>query len=371
MSGVSGSGPMGVGVIGAGKISEQYLENLTRFPDLDVRIVTDLYPDRAAEQAAAYGVPESGTPEQALEHPDVEIIVNLTIPAAHAEVSMAALGAGKHVWTEKPFTLDRATGLQLLEKAEGAGLRIGGAPDTFLGAGLQTARRMIERGDIGVPLTGLTLFEVPGPVDDHRNLEVLLSRGAGPLWDMGPYYLTALAQFFGSFRSVVATGRIARPTRVLRVGPKAGQEITVQVPTHVGVLAEFEAGQSSTTVLSWDSPHRRVGHVEIVGSEATLSVPDPNHFDGDLHIRRAGDDDWTTVPAAGPVGGRGLGTLDIARAVRAGTPHRASGQLAYHVLDTMAAVSESIERGEVVPVRSSAPETKPVTEDWDPYARTL
>ncbi|AWS41752.1 Gfo/Idh/MocA family protein [Streptosporangium sp. 'caverna'] len=368
---MSASGPMGVGVIGAGKISDQYLENLTRFPDVEVRIVADLYPERAAEQAAAYGVPESGLPEQALQHPDVEIIVNLTIPAAHAEVSMAALDAGKHVWTEKPFSLDRASGQRLLEKAESAGLRIGGAPDTFLGAGLQTARRMIERGDIGVPLTGLTLFEVPGPVDDHRNLEVLLSRGAGPLWDMGPYYLTALTQCFGSFRSVVAAGRIARPTRVLQVGPKTGQEITVQVPTHVSIIAEFESGQSSTSVLSWDSPHRRVGHVEIVGSEATLSIPDPNHFDGDLHIRRAGDDDWTTVPAVGPVGGRGLGTLDIARAVRAQVPHRASGRLAYHVVDTMAAVSESIERGEAVSVRSSVPATETVGEDWDPYLKTL
>jgi predicted dehydrogenase len=362
---------MGVGVIGAGKISEQYLTNLTAFPDLDVRIVADLFPERAAAQAAAYRVPESGLPEQALRHPDVEIIVNLTIPAAHAEVSMAALDAGKHVWTEKPFALDRAAGRQLLEKAESAGLRIGGAPDTFLGAGLQTARRMIERGDIGVPLTGLTLFETPGPVADHRNLEVLLSRGAGPLWDMGPYYLTALTQSLGSFSAVTAVGRVARPVRTLLTGPKAGQEITVQVPTYVSVLGEFESGQTSTTVLSWDSPHRRVGHVEIVGSEATLSVPDPNHFDGDLRIRRPGDDAWTIVPAAGPVGGRGLGTLDIARAVRAGVPHRASGRLAYHVLDTMAAISESIERGARVVVESSAPVAPPVADDWDPYAKTL
>jgi predicted dehydrogenase len=362
---------MGVGVIGAGTISDQYLANLTRFPDLDVRVVTDIDPGRAAERAAAYGVPESGLPERALEHPEVEIIVNLTIPAAHAGVSMAALGAGKHVWTEKPFALDRAAGLGLLEKAEGSGLRIGGAPDTFLGAGLQTARRMIERGDIGTPLTGLTLFETPGPVDDHRNLEVLLSRGAGPLWDMGPYYLTALTQAFGSFRSVVAAGRVARPARVLTAGPGAGREIVVRVPTYVSVIAEFESGQTSTSVLSWDSPHRRVGHVEIVGSEATLSIPDPNHFDGDLRIRRGGAGDWTVVPAEGPVGGRGLGVLDIARAVRAQVPHRASGRLAYHVLDAMAAVSESIERREVVPVETSAPATEAVAEGWDPYARTL
>ena len=368
---MSGTGPVGVGVIGAGTISGQYLTNLTRFPDVEVRVVTDLYPQRAAEQAAAFGVAESGPPELALGHPDVEIVVNLTVPAAHAEVSLAALAAGKHVWTEKPFALDRAAGRKIVEAADGGGLRVGGAPDTFLGAGLQTARRLIERGDIGTPLTALTLFETPGPADDHRNLEVLLSRGAGPLWDMGPYYLTALTQFLGSFRAVTATGRTARPTRVPRTGPRAGTPIAVEVATHVSVLAEFAGGQAATSVLSWDSPHRRVGHVELAGSEATLSVPDPNHFDGDLHLRRAGDAEWTVVPATGPVGGRGLGVLDIARAVRTGRQHRASGLLAYHVLDTMAAITESIGRGGAVAVDSSAPRVDPVEESWDPYAATL
>ncbi|BCB78791.1 Gfo/Idh/MocA family oxidoreductase [Phytohabitans flavus] len=365
------SGPVGVGVIGAGRISGQYLDNLTNFPDLEVRVVADLFEDRAAEQAKAYGVAEWGPPERAIEHPDLDIIVNLTNPVAHAEVSLAAMRAGKHVWSEKPFSLDRESGRQLLETAAQTGRRIGCAPDTFLGAGLQTARRIIDRGDIGQPLTGLTLFEVPGPVDDHPNLEVLLSRGAGPLWDMGPYYLTALTQSLGSFRSVVGLGRTSRPKRVLQVGPKAGQEITAAVPTHVTFLAEFVEGGASTSVLSWDSPHRRVGHVEIVGTEGTLTIPDPNHFDGDLLIRRKSDDKPMVVPATGPVAGRGLGTLDIARSVKAGVPHRASGELAYHVLDTMASIAESIERGGPVAVQSRAPKADPIPEDYDPYARTL
>ncbi|GGL97870.1 oxidoreductase [Nakamurella endophytica] len=338
---------------------------------MQVHVVADLFTDKAAEQAATYGVAESGPPEVALDHPDVEIIVNLTIPAAHAEVSMAALGAGKHVWTEKPFALDRETGRQLLEKADAAGLRIGGAPDTVLGAGLQTALRVIERGDIGTPLSGLTLFEVPGPQDDHRNLEVLLSRGAGPLWDMGPYYLTALSRTFGSFRSVIGNGRIARPSRTWLVGPRAGTEIVAKVPTQVSVLADFASGETSTTVLSWDSPHRRVGHVEIVGTEGTLAVPDPNNFDGDLRIRHRGDDDWTVVPAEGPVGGRGLGALDIARSVRAGVPHQVPGELAYHVLDTLSAVTESMEQRRFVQVESTAPRATSLPVGWDPYARTL
>jgi len=365
------SGPLGVGVIGAGTISSQYLRNMTQFPDLEVVIVADLYEDKAAEQAGAFGVAESGPPDRALSHPDVDLIVNLTIPQAHAEVSAAALTAGKHVFSEKPFATDRAAGRALLEQADAAGLRVGGAPDTFLGAGLQTARRLIEAGEIGTPLTGLTLFEVPGPVDDHRNLEVLLSRGAGPLWDMGPYYLTALSQVFGSFASVVASARTARPVRRLLTGAKAGADFDVQVPTHVSILADFAGGGETVTTLSWDSPHRRVGHIEIVGTDATLVIPDPNEFDGTLRLRRKGDDAWTDVPASGAIGGRGLGPLDIARSIAAGVPHRASGALAYHVLDVMASVTESLQARAWIDVASATPVTPPVPEDWDPYAATL
>ncbi|MET7402889.1 Gfo/Idh/MocA family oxidoreductase [Dactylosporangium sp. NPDC005572] len=365
------SAPVGVGVVGAGRISSQYLDNLTRFPDLNVVMIADLLPERAAAQAAAYGVPHSGTPDEALAHPGIELIVNLTIPAAHAEVSLAALEAGKHVWSEKPFALSVEDGEKLLDAASARGLRIGCAPDTFLGAGLQSVRRAVERGDIGEPLSGLTLFEVPGPQDDHPILKTLLSRGAGPLWDMGPYYLTALTQTLGSFASVYGVGRIARPRRTPLNGPGAGIEHRVEVPTHVSFVSRFAGGQTSSSTLSWDSPHRRVGHVEIVGSEGTLSVPDPNEFTGPVRLLRRGSADWVDVPVTGPVAGRGLGALDIARAVRAGLPHRADGRLAFHVLETIAAVTASIESGTPVKVTSRAPHVEPVPEDWDPYARTL
>ncbi|RLP75590.1 gfo/Idh/MocA family oxidoreductase [Mycetocola tolaasinivorans] len=368
---MSRAGRVGVAVIGAGTISDQYLTNLTAFPDVEVLVVADLFTERAAEQAAKYGVPGWGSIEAALEHPDVEIVVNLTIPAAHAEVSLAAMNAGKHVWTEKPFALDRASGRELLATAERLGLRIGGAPDTVLGAGMQTARRLIEAGEIGTPLTGLTLFEVPGPQDDHRNLEVLLSTGAGPLFDMGPYYLTALSQVFGSFDSVIAQATTARPERIWRAGPNPGATVRAQVPTHVSVLSEFAGAGSATSVLSWDSPHGRVGHVEITGTEGTLSIPDPNMFDGDLRLRRAGDPEWRVIPAEGAVGGRGLGVLDIARAIRAGVDHRITGALAYHVLDTMTAAAESIESRARVSVESAAPHSAVVPLEWDPYTRTL
>ncbi|AMM31228.1 oxidoreductase [Sinomonas atrocyanea] len=364
-------GPVGVAVIGAGVISKQYLDNLTAFPDVEVRVIADLFPEAARARAEEYGIAEHGAPELALDHPDVEIIVNLTIPAAHVEVATAAVRAGKHVWTEKPFSLDRESGLGLLKEADDAGLRLGCAPDTFLGAGLQTARRVIERGDIGVPLTAQTVFQTPGPESWHPNPAFLFQPGAGPLFDMGPYYLTALVQTFGSVRRVAAVGSKAHATRVIGSGPKAGEEFTVEVPTHVSALAQFESGASSHSIFSFESPRTRMGFVEITGTEATLSLPDPNYFDGELQICRVGETDWTAIPTTGPANGRGMGVLDMARSIRAGQPHRATGQLAYHVLDTMVSVSESIDSGAFVPVASSAPSSAPLPEDWAPTEATL
>lgn len=364
-------GPVGVGIIGAGNISKQYLDNLTVFPDLKVHIITDLFEEAAEARAREYGIPEWGAPEKALNHPDVEIIVNLTIPSAHVEVAAAAVSAGKHVWTEKPFSLDRESGLGLLKQADAAGIRLGTAPDTFLGAGLQTALRLIQRGDIGTPLTAMTTFQTPGPESWHPNPAFLFQYGAGPLFDMGPYYLTALVQAFGSIRKVAAVGSKAKDVRVIGSGPKAGEEFTVEVPTHVSAMAQFESGASSHSVFSFESPRVRMGFVEVTGTEATLSLPDPNYFDGDIKLWRAGDEDWTTIPAAGPANGRGMGVLDLARSLRAGVPHRATGDLAYHVLDSMVSITESMESGTFVDVDSSASASPPLPEDWAPEAATL
>jgi predicted dehydrogenase len=368
---MSGSGPVGVAVIGAGNISKQYLDNLTVFPDLKIHVIADLFEDAAAARAREYGVESYGGVDTALNHPDVEIIVNLTVPAAHVEVATAAVDAGKHVWTEKPISLDRASGLGLLKAADAAGLRLGCAPDTFLGAGLQTARRIIDRGDIGTPLTAMTTFQTPGPESWHPNPAFLFQYGAGPLFDMGPYYLTALVQTFGSVRKVAAVGSKARDVRVIGSGPRLGEEFTVEVPTHVSAMAQFEGGASSHSVFSFESPRRRMGFVEITGTDATLSLPDPNYFHGDVRLWRAGDEDWTVIPATGPEHGRGMGVLDMARSIRAGVPHRATGQLAYHVLDTMVSISESVESGTFVDVESSVPASAALPEDWAPTAPTL
>lgn len=365
------TGPVGVAVIGAGVISKEYLTNLTSFPDVKVHIVADLFEQVAAERAAEFGIGASGGVQAALEHPDVEIVVNLTIPAAHVEVATAALNAGRHVWSEKPFSLDRDSGLGLLKAADAAGLRLGCAPDTFLGAGMQTALRIIARGDIGVPLTALTLMQSPGPESWHPNPAFLFQEGAGPLFDIGPYYLTALVQTFGAITKVAAFGSKSRETRIIGSGPKAGEEFAVTVPTHVGAIAQFAGGESSQSIFSFDSPLKRAGFVEITGTEATIAIPDPNTFDGDIILTRRGQDEPETIPAVGATSTRGSGVLEMARALRAGRPHRAQGAVAYHVLDAMVSIVESIDTGQFVALQSSADAAEPLPEDWDPTAATL
>jgi predicted dehydrogenase len=365
------TGPVGVGIIGAGVISKEYLDNLTSFPDVKVVAIGDLFEDAAAARAAEYGVPVHGGVDAVLGNADVEIVINLTIPAAHVEVATRAVNAGKHVWSEKPFSLDRESGLGLLKTADAAGVRLGCAPDTFLGAGLQTARRMIERGDIGAPLTALTLMQSPGPEAWHPNPAFLFQDGAGPLFDIGPYYLTTLVQTFGSIRRVAAFGSKSKETRVIGSGPKAGEEFAVTVPTHVSSILEFEGGESAQSIFSFDSPFKRAGFVEITGTEATIAFPDPNRFDGEVRICATGSDDWTTVPSVGSTASRGAGVLELARAIRAGRPHRAQGELAFHVLDAMASIAESIDTRAFVDVESSAAPVPALPEDWDPTAATL
>ena len=365
------AGPVGVGVIGAGVISKEYLRNLTSFPDLRVHAVGDLYPDAAAARAAEFGVETSGGPDAVLAHPDVEIVVNLTVPAAHVEISAAALRAGKHAWSEKPFSLDRASGRALLAEADAVGLRLGCAPDTFLGAGLQSARRMLERGDIGEPQSALTLMQSPGPESWHPNPAFLFQEGAGPLFDIGPYYLTALVQFFGPIACVGALGSRSRLRRVIGSGPRAGESFEVTVPTHLSAIAQFEAGQSSQSIFSFDSHSGRAPLVEITGTEGVLSVPDPNMFTGTIALRTAGDDGWRELPATGATQSRGVGVLEMARALREGRPHRAPGAQAFHVVDTMVSITQSIGEKRFVEVESTLVQPPALPEDWDPTAVTL
>lgn len=374
--------PIGVGVIGAGNISDQYLTNLTSFPDVRVLAIGDIREDGARAQALKYDVPVSGGVEVVLDHPDIEIVVNLTIPAAHIEVSEAIIAAGKHVWTEKPIGIDRAESLRMLEKSEAAGLRVGVAPDTVLGPGVQTAKRAIARGDIGRPLFAQTLFQWQGPELFHPNPSFLYARGGGPLLDMGPYYVSALVHVFGPVAAVAAIGLRGSETRRVQVGPHAGDEFPVEVASTVSLLMLFEGGAQAQSLYSTDSPLMRQGIVEISGTEGTIVIPDPNTFGGGtITITRPLTEE--VVPPArvtqeivevqqeGILVGRGLGLLDMGRAICEGRPHVATGRFGYHVLDTLLSIEEAIELRQFVTVESTIDEVGSIAADFDPLAVTL
>jgi predicted dehydrogenase len=371
-------GPVGVGLIGAGMISDFYLENLTRFPDVRVLRISDIDTARAHASAEKWSVPSAGTTDELLADPDVEIVLNLTIPAAHAPVSTAAMEAGKHVWSEKPIAVDRESAQALVDLAAERGLLLGVAPDTLLGRGWQTAMRAIRSGAIGTPVTAVTSFQWQGPDWFHANPEFLFTQGGGPIFDMGPYYISALVHLLGPIAKVAATGRTGQPKRQIRLGARKGTEFLVDVFTHVSVLTEFEQGGAAQSLLSFDTALFRHGVFEINGTEGTMFLPDPNMFDGEIRIarplekfERPIEQQWETIGSAGAEAGRGLGVLDMARHLRSGGSHIATGDLGLHVLDTLITVEESAMRGEFLSVQSTVEPVPSLPEAFDPFEATL
>lgn len=374
------TGPLGVGIIGAGVISQTYLENLTSFPDVKVVAIGDVIPERARVKAEEHGIGVGGTSEDVLSHPEVELVVNLTIPAAHVEVSLAAVAAGKHVWTEKTIGLDRAGTKQLLDAAAAAGVRIGAAPDTLLGPGFQTAKRAIQDGIIGTPLFVQTAFQTQGPDLWHPEPAFLFAPGAGPLLDMGPYYFSALVSLLGPVAGVAARGSRPRLERTIHTGPRAGETFPVEVPSTVQVVSTFAGGQHGTHLLSFDSALERHGIVEIHGSEGTMVLPDPNQFGGRIaYVKPLGafhdgmtfEQEWIEIEQEGTVTGRGLGVLDMARAIAADRPHVATGELGYHVLDVLLSAQESASTGQYLEIDSTVAEVPLLPAGFDPFAATL
>jgi predicted dehydrogenase len=372
--------PVGVGIIGLGVISDTYLENLNSFPDVEVLVLGDINTERARAQAEKYGVPAYGTAEDVLAHPDVQLVLNLTIPAAHVAVSSAAIAAGKHVWSDKPLGLDRAEIAALLEQAKAAGLRIGSAPDTLLGPGFQSAKRAIAAGVIGEPLFAQTAFQTQGPDMWHPSPGFLFAHGAGPLLDMGPYYFSALASLLGPVDRVAAFGMKSKEEREIRTGPNAGSRFTVEVPSTIQVLTAFEAGTQAQTLLSFDSALERHGVLEIHGTEGSITLPDPNQFTGrtayvkPLGVLRDGmsiTQEWIEVEEQGAIVGRGIGVLDMVRSIAEGRPHIASGELGQHVIDVLLSAQESAASAQVVKVESTVAPVPLLPDDFDPFASTL
>ncbi|GHF13245.1 Gfo/Idh/MocA family protein [Pseudolysinimonas yzui] len=362
---------VGVGIVGAGVISEQYLRNLCAFPDVEVLFVADLDAGRAAGRATAFGIPTSGSVEQLLADDRVEIVVNLTVPVAHVDVGVAALEAGKHVWIEKPFAIDRAGAERLLATATASDRRLAGAPDTWLGPGLQAARRLIDEGAIGRPTAASAVFQSAGPEPWHPNPDFYYQPGGGPLLDMAPYYLTALVQLVGPISRVSALASSARSERVIGSGPRQGERVPVETPTHYVALLEFAAGLVAQAVFSFDGHgHGNSRELVVSGSVGHLELPDPNEFDGASTLRVPGRE--AVVHSLSPAGfSRGVGVLELARAVRGGVPERAGAALVGHVLDAVFAIAESAETRAVVEVTSTVERAAPLPVGWDPFVRTV
>lgn len=359
--------PQKVGIVGTGNISAAYLQIARDLKLFEVLAVTDADMTRAAQVAEANGI-QALTFADMLAHPEIVAVVNLTPPAAHAEVDLAALNAGKHVYGEKPLAVERADGQAIVDLAAAKGLRVGCAPDTFLGAGIQTAREILDAGRIGKPVSANAFFMGYGPESWHPNPDFFYLRGAGPLFDLGPYYLTALVHLLGGVQKVSAMATKAAPERLITSQPRYGQRIPVETPTHVAANLGFEGGVVATLITSFDVPASDVPRIEIHGTEGSLSVPDPNTFGGPLKIRMKGEDDWTEIPLTRPFAdnSRGIGLADMLHAQATGTPHRASGELAFHVLDVMHTILEAAEAERTLTPKTTAqrPAALEVQPEW-------
>jgi predicted dehydrogenase len=351
-----------IGVVGCGNISGIYLQNVQTYRDLRLKACADLDLARAQAKAAQYHVPVACSVSDLLADPEIDIVINLTTPGAHAEVALAAVQAGKSVYNEKPLTIRREDAQTLLREAEARGVRVGAAPDTFLGGGLQTCRALIEAGEIGQPVAATAFMLCHGHESWHPDPAFYYQVGGGPMFDMGPYYLTALVALMGPVRRVTGAARITFPERTITSQPKHGTTITVEVPTHVAGVLEFESGAIGTLVTSFDVWSARLPPIEIYGSAGSLSVPDPNTFGGVVALRRASERDWHEVALTHGYAqnSRGLGVADMAAAIRDGRPHRASGQLAYHVLDIMHAIHDAANGGRHVTLTSGCPQPAPL-----------
>jgi predicted dehydrogenase len=353
--------PLRIGMVGAGKISGQYLDTLATAPGLRLTAVTDLDPARARQAAATAGAEAVPGVAALLARDDVDAVLNLTVPAAHAEVALAAIAVGKHVYGEKPLAATREEAAAVLAAAREAGVRVGSAPDTVLGTGLQTARRAVDDGLIGTPVAATAFMTTPGHEAWHPDPEFYYRPGGGPLLDMGPYYLSALVHLLGPVVKVTGAAAAPRAERVIGSGPRAGARFPVEVDTHVTGVLQHEGGALSTVLMSFDIHAARLPRIEVHGTGGSLSVPDPNGFDGQVDWYPAGGD-WQPLPvSAGYRGaGRGTGLADLAGALAAGRPHLASAELAAHVLDVMLTLLDSAHGGTWLPVAAGCPRPAPV-----------
>lgn len=359
--------PIGVGIIGCGKISQAYFIGIRLFQGIRIVACADLNAVAAEAKAAENGCQALGV-DALLDHPDIDIVLNLTIPAAHAEVSRRILEAGMHVYSEKPLTVDLEDARAVLEKAAARGLRVGCAPDTFFGAGIQTCREWVDSGELGRITSGTAFLLSAGPESWHPNPGFYYLKGGGPVFDMAPYYLTALVYLLGPIQSVSAVTTKAHTERTATSEARMGEKLPVEVNTHASATLVFESGAVITAVFSFDVLAADHSPIQLYGTEGSIKIPDPNTFGGPVATCLRGDREWTEHPLTRPYSGntRGIGLADMAAALRQDRPHRASGTLAAHVLEVMHAFDRSSESGRRVAIQS-CPE-QPAALPYDPEA---
>jgi predicted dehydrogenase len=357
--------PLNVGIVGCGFIIGAYLET---FPKLDaVRLVAVADLDRSRADAVAAENPgvRSLSVDELMADDEVQLVLNLTIPAAHAQVALQAISAGKQVYGEKPLAADSEQAAAVLAAAAEAGLTVGCAPDTVLGTGIQTARRAIDDGLIGRPISATATMVTPGHERWHPNPDFYYSPGGGPLLDMGPYYVSTLINLLGPIASVIGAASHTRGTRTIGSGPREGEAIPVTTDTHVTGVLVHESGALSTLVMSFDAVATRSANIEVHGEKGSLIVPDPNRFDGEIQLHALGSTEWETLPtSAGYVeAGRGVGIQDLALTETDAEP-RASGRVAFHALDVMESLLRSAHSGQSVVIESTCdrPAIVPLTE---------
>lgn len=346
------AGKVRVGVIGTGAISGAYLGMARNFPAVEMVACADVNLDAAKRKAQEFSIPRVCGVDDLLRDESIEVVLNLTVPKAHAPIAMRAIEAGKHTYAEKPLGIDREEGRRLLEAAARKNLRVGCAPDTFMGAGIQTARKMIEVGTIGRPVAFTAFMLSRGHESWHPSPQFYYEKGGGPMFDMGPYYLTALLNLLGPVKRISGMAGIQIPDRVITSEPKKGTKISVETADHVCGMMEFEQGAIGTIIQTFATRFGEFGGkqpITIFGTDGTLKVPDPNQFDGPVHVRLAGDEEWREVPHAFVTGyGRSVGLADMAQAVRSGRKHRCSAEQAFAVLDLMAGFHDSSDTGRAI-----------------------
>lgn len=349
---------MKIGIIGCGSISGAYFGGAQKTDALEIKSCADIRMEAAQNAAKKYSC-QAVTVDELLADPEIELVVNLTVPRAHVEVGLQALQAGKHVYSEKPLGVSFEEGQKLIRLAAEKGLHVGCAPDTFLGAGGQTARKAMDEGAIGRPIAGTAFMCGHGHESWHPNPTFFYDIGGGPMLDMGPYYVTALVNILGPVKRVAGVTTKAFEERIATSSGASGQRIPVKVSTHLTGAMEFANGAVITMIMSFDMWRHSLPCIELYGTEGSMKVPDPNGFGGPVLVALAKGEGWQEIPSAFPQNARMIGVIDMVCAIRSGRAHRASGDLAYHVLEVMTAFDKSSQTGQHIEMQTTVERPNP------------